>query len=261
MMKEMLQRMRRPLAVFAAALMLMSVPGIALAQTDDDPGPRDGTTTDRPLDDRGERDRDLDDVKERILRAIENRLEALERMSEAVEEDQHVTAAHAAHLQNDYREATRILEAAAEDVEEAETFAELREIVRAVFADTLVRALLIPKTHIVVGSDTLVDLTDRFGEFGDTLQMVIERLSDQGHDMGEAQAALDEMQGLIDDAADVAEPVADDVIGLDQGDWPDPAQATLVQGREDLHDARELLREARGKLRDVITAIREALSG
>lgn len=254
-------RLRRSLTVGLAAILIAAVPGVALAQTDEDPAPRDAGVTDRPLDDRPDRDRDLDEVKERILEAIEKRIEALERLSEGVAENEHVSPSHAAHLQNEYREATRILEGAADDVEDAESFEELREIVPAVFADTLVRALLVPKTHLVVGSDTLVDLADRFGDFGDTLQMVIDRLSDQGYDMDAAQAALDEMLRLIGNAADTAEPVADDVIGLDQSDWPDPAQDILEQGRDDLREARELLREARGQLRDVITAIREALSG
>ena len=181
-------------------------------------------------------------------------------MSEAVAENEYVTASHAAHLQNDYRAATRNLEEAADDVANAESFAELRAIVPAVFEHTLVFALLKPKTHLVVGSDTMVAISERMEVFAEMLQMVIDRLSDEGFETGAAQGSLDEMARLLESAKDIAGPVADNVIGLDPEDWPDPAKAALEQARADLKKARELLGAARGQAHETVNAIREALS-
>lgn len=250
---------RRLLAIGIAASILAAIPGTAFAQTDSVPGP-DRPATDERVDDRARRDRDLDAVKERILNAIERRLEALARMAETVEGNEHVSANHAAHLQNDYREATRILEAAAEDVEDAETFAELREIVPAAFEETLVNALLKPKTALVLGSHTAVAATERMGIFADRLQDIIDRLAERGFEMEEAQAALDEMTALLAEAETSAEPVAENVVGLDPGDWPEPAQSTLAGAHDDLQRARGHLRGAHQQAQETVQAIREALT-
>lgn len=258
-MREPAHGIRRPTAVVAACIVFAAMPSVALAQTDEEPPPSDRTTT-LALDDRAVRSHDLGSAKERTLQAIDKRLEALERLSEAVVGKEHVRANHAAHLQIDYREATRILEEAADAVEGAQSFAELREIVPGVFGNTLVFALLRPKTHLVVASTSNVAIYERVDGFAKKLQITIDRLAARGHEMGTAQASLDEMVRLLDAAGALAEPIADAVIDLNPDDWPDPAQAALEQGRADLEAAQELFREARVNAREVVTAIREALS-
>lgn len=258
MMNKKNRRMRYLAIAAVVAVMVAAVPGAALAQTDGDAPASDSSGRDRAVD-RPVRDRDLGTAKERILAAIEKRLEALERLSEGVAGNEHVPANHEAHLQNDYKEATKTLEGAAKDVEKAETLAELREAISGVFSETLVFALLAPKTHLVVRSHMTVAVTERVSGFTENLQGIIERLSEAGHDMTAAQAALNEANAFNADAAATAEPVADAVIDLDPEDWPDPAQEALRQGRSDLEAARELLRQAREKIHETIAAIRAAL--
>jgi hypothetical protein len=250
---------RRPLVVVLATMVLVAVPGTALAQTDEAPE-TDRPTTDERVTDRADRDRDLESVKARILDAIERRLDALERMSATVDGNEHVGANHAAHLENDYREATRILEEAAEDAEDADTFAELRQIVPTAFQATLVNALLKPKTALVLGSHNAVAVAERMGIFADRLQDIIDRLTEHGFDMTEAQSSLDDMTGLLAAAEAAAEPVAGDVIGLDPDDWPEPAQSMLRAARDDLQGAQEQLRGAHEQAHATVQAIREALS-
>jgi hypothetical protein len=153
--------MRRTTVLLAGIAVIAAMPGIATAQTDEPVPTPERSTTDRSVD--SLRDRDLDSVKERLLAQIERRIEALERMSAAVDANQHVTEGHAKDLQDDYKDAKKILEDAAKDVENAESFKELRAIVPKVFAETLVFALLRPKTHLVVGSDSIVARTVRLG--------------------------------------------------------------------------------------------------
>ena len=75
-----------------------------------------------------------------------------------------------------------------------------------VFAETLVFALLRPKTHLVVGSDSIVAITNRLGGLTDHLQEVITRLEEAGKDMAAAQAALNEMKAAISSAASTRKP-------------------------------------------------------
>ncbi len=242
----------------AAAVLLAASPGLAAAQTDGDQ-PSDVRPSDRAHD-RPLRDHSFEEVQERLLAAIEKRLEALDRMSGVVEDNQHVAANHAAHLQKDYKDAEKILEDAAEDVEEAETFSELREAIEGVFGETLVFALLRPKTHLVLASDTSGAIADRMTTFADRLREIIERLEEAGHDMSAAIAAVDAAEGHIEGAEALAGPVADSVIDLDHKDWPEPAQSQLQAGRADLVAARDLFRQARDDLRTAVGEIRAALS-
>ena len=181
-------------------------------------------------------------------------------MSAKVDANEHVSSNHAAALQKDYKDAGKILEDAAEDVEDAETFEELREIVPEVFLETLVFALLAPKTGLVLGSHTMVAATDRMEDFADKLEEIIGFLAARGYDMTAAQAALEDMSDSVSSAEALAAPVADSVIDLDQDDWEEPAKTTLEQGKNDLQGAREALREAHGHAQATVQAIREALS-
>ncbi len=256
-MKTIAHKIRRPVTIVITVLVLASVPGVALAQSDEHVPPRDRQATDQVTRDRPERDIDLDALKERILAAIEKRLEALDRLADTVDENEHLTKEHAKDLQDDYKDAKKTLEGAAKDVEKAETVAELREIVPGVFQETLVFALLGPKTHLVIASDTIVDAAERFAGFGEHLQAIIDRLRENGHDVTAAQAALDEMIALIEMAAETAGPVAGNVIDLDSTDWPDPAKAALEKGHADVESARASLRNAREKAHQVLDLIRE----
>ena len=46
-------------------------------------------------------------------------------------------------------------------------------------------------------------------------------------------------------------PVAENVIGLQAADWPDPASSVLAQGRSDLHDAGSALRNAKATAAEI----------
>ena len=155
-MKALARKIRRPLTIGIALLVFAAIPGLALAQTDDTAPPSDRAVTDRPLDDRPERDRDrdLEGTKARILEAIDKRLAALDRLSEVAKENEHLTKEHEKDLQDDYKDAEKILDDAAIDVEKAETLAELREVVPAAFENTLVFALQTPKTRLAWPRET-----------------------------------------------------------------------------------------------------------
>ena len=171
-----------------------------------------------------------------------------------------MTEEHAAALLGDIVSAREILRTGIPAVEAATTPEELRAIAPPIFESTLVFALLAPKTHEVAASDAVVAATPRFTEFGDKLQDALDRIANETDvDTTEAQAKLDEMLRLVDQAAATGGPVAGNVIDLQPEDWPDPAQTALREGRAALEDARGSLREARGLGQEVIEFIRRVV--
>lgn len=248
-------RIRRGLATGLAVVLLTgSVPATALAQTRDEPPP---PSSERVVDQPARRQA-FERIKARVIEAIERRLGALDRLANAVRSAGHLSPDHAAALQTDIAQARARLESGLREVRATENLEQLREVGPAIFKDTLVFALLGPKTHEVIASDTVVAVTDRLGSFASGLQEAIDRLADAGIDVTEARAALGELERLIDVAAETAGPVAGRVIGLSPADWPDPATATLARGRADLKSAHQTLRQARNQAHEVIRLIREA---
>ena len=218
-------------ALAVAALVVAAIPAVAVAQTDE-PGPRDERiATDERAD-------GLERAKDHVIKQIERRLEALERLTGKVETAKHITEEHAAALLGDIGAAQETLRAGIPAVETATTPEELRAVAPPIFENTLVLALLAPKTHEVVASDTIVAATSRFVELGGKLQDALDRIATETDvDTTEAQANLDEMLRLINQATATGGPVADQVVGLQPADWPDPAQAMLREGKAALDEA------------------------
>lgn len=249
----MIRKPRRPImvAVIAASVFALSVPAIALAQTDAEPPARDN-----PVQSDENRPDQLERAKAKVINKIERRLEVLDRLTAKIDGSRHVSAAHASSLLADIGAARELLRAGIPAVEAATTPAELREVGAPIFENTLVLALLAPKAHEVIASDTVVAATTRFDEVGGSLQEALDRLAGSGIDTSEAQANHDEMSRLADAALAAGGPVADAVIGFQPADWPEQAQPGLREGRAALDQARSSLREARALAREVVEFIR-----
>lgn len=253
--------MTRPLkrtlyGLLAVALLVTALPVAALAQTDMERPPRDNVELTE-----AERVDRLDAIKARVIAQIERRLVALDRLTGRVEKADHITESHAATLLADIGAADEVLRAGLDTVAAVGTFAELREVAPAIFRATLVFALLGPKTHGVIGSDTVTAIAERYNEFEARLQDSLDDLAAGGVDTSDAQADLDEIARLVTDAAATGGPVAETIIGLQPGDWPDPAQAALTDARSALESTRSQLREARDLGRTVIEFIRSHADG
>jgi hypothetical protein len=240
--------------LLAVAVLVAATPVAALAQEDrQPPGRDDPIVSDEARSDSFER------AKAHVTKQIERRLDALDRLTGKIEGARHLTESHAASLLRDIGAAREVLRAGLASVQAVTTPEELREVAPPIFEETLVFALLAPKSHEVIASDAVVAATQRFADFAAKLQEALDRLADETDiDTTEAQADLDEMVRLINAAAAAGEPVAENVIGLQPSDWPDPAQSMLREGRASLKAARGSLREARGLAREVLAFIRAA---
>lgn len=238
--------------LLAATVFVAAVPVVATAQTDRESPPRDGTVTSDEV-----RTGDFERAKAHVIKQIERRLEALDRLTGKIEAAEHLTADHAASLLRDVATAREVLRAGLAAVEATTTPEELREIAPPIFENTLVFALLAPKSHEVIASDAVTNATERFTDFGAKLQEALDRIgAETDVDTSEAQANLDEMLRLVNAAATAGGPVAAKVIGLQPADWPDPAQTDLREGKAALDEARRSLRESRALAKSVVEFIR-----
>ncbi|MDJ0925791.1 MAG: hypothetical protein QNJ77_14650 [Acidimicrobiia bacterium] len=250
-----MSRKRTLFALLAAMVLATAIPVTAGAQTESEvPRRDDPAISDAALHDNFER------ARAHIVDQIERRLGALDRLVAKVESAQHMTETHAAALQEDVAAAREVLRAGLAAVQAVTTLEELREIAPPIFETTLVFALLAPKTHEVAASDTVVAASDRFTEFGSELQEALDRIARETDvDTSEAQEKLDEMLRLVEQAVATGGPVAEDVVGLQPEDWPDPAQAALREGKAALDESREALREAHELAHQVVEFIRSAV--
>lgn len=247
---------RRVTGLVLAAALAIAAPAAALARTD---GSGATTDTDRAV--TGTRVADLDTVKERALEAIDRRLDRIDRLRGRVETSRFLQRDHEAHLVNELRASERGLTDLAGEIEEAGTLAELRELVPSIATDYRIYLVVTPKVWEVIASDAGVAAGERADEVAGRIQAAIERAAAAGHDVSEAQGHLDDMVAAAASGLALAEPVAGTVLPLEPADWPDPARATLEQGRADLGAAREWFRQARESAHDAIAALRASVGG
>jgi hypothetical protein len=247
-------RTKRLLFIVAAITLLATAfPIAASAQSEEPPPTRDRAAVD--AEGSGER---LRFAKQRVIRQIERRLAALDRLDATVESARHLSANHAAALLDAYAGAEAILTAGIDAVNAVETIADLRKIAPPIFEDTLVFALAKPKTVIVIASDTIATADDRYADAATRLQDALDRLAEEGIDVSEAQADLDEALSLTASAAAAAAPVAEAVIGLQPGD---EIEGPLKAAKETLAGTRRQLGEAKSLTRGIIRFIRSNSSG
>jgi hypothetical protein len=125
--------------------------------------------------------------------------------------------------------------------------------------DYKVFQVLAPKTNQVIASDTLVVVAGKLDRFAGKLGEVIERFGEAGFDVTEARRLLEEMSDLIANGHALADPVAENVIGLGPADWPNPAQGILAEGRAHLFEAKGNLRDAHGTGMEIVKFLRNLL--
>lgn len=201
--------------------------------------------------------RNVDEAKKRADASIEKRFAALDRMREAVQSSEHIATDHAAALLADYDEAEAGLRALNDEIQSAETAAELEILIPKIAEDYRVFLVIAPKTWEVIGSDTIVAAGVRIEEVGAELEAAIERATEAGHDVTEVAALLATASAAGADAVALGDPVAEIVIDLAALDWSDPAEALLRQGRSDLQAARDGVRRAADDLRAAIDLLKD----
>ncbi len=256
--------MHRRITILALVMALVAVPTAALALEGDDAvtTETDRATTDvAPRDAETDRHRDgLDRLKKHALAAIDRQLAVLDGLLNAIEKSRHITPGHAGQLRGDIHNAQAGLKNLARKIEGATTFEELRPLIEQI-GSFQVGHVVAPKTHQVIVSDTMVAGAEKLAGFAEKLAEVIARFEEAGFDVDEAWRLLEMMEENIAAGERLADPVAENVIGLQPEDWPDPAQGILAQGRADLREAGKSLREAHGNGKVIVQFLRNLHDG
>ncbi len=225
-------------------LALSAVPAIAIAQ--------ETRTTETTVVDRH---RPLAELKERAQNLIDHQQAVLDRLTTAIDRSRFITEGHAGRLHGDISGLDARLDQISREVEDATTLDEVWALIREVHG-LHIGEVTAPKTHQVIASDTLVAIGGKLDRFAERLDDLLTRAEEAGYDVGAGWDLLEEMQRLIVAGVDLADPVAESVIGLGGDDWPDPAQDLLAAGRRDLRAAGADLRQAYGKGRDIVEILR-----
>ena len=239
-------RMRtvRTLAMVGALSLVAALPATANAQETDETA---------------EARHSIEDAKERAAGAIERRLATLDRLTEKITSSPHVTDEHEAALLSDYRVASNGLEQLGEDIAEAQTPEELRDLVPLIATDYRVYLVIVPKSAEVAASDHVMTAVERSTEVATAIDQAADRAEAAGFDVTQVRRWLTSAKDEIAEANRTGVPVADMVIGLDAGDWEEPAKSTLEDGKRRLENARVDLRQAHGSLQQARQALEDAI--
>ncbi len=202
------------------------------------------------------RHRPLPELKERAQNLIDHEQAQLRRLRVAIEHIRFITDGHAGRLLGDIAGTQATLEHLSGEVEDATTPDEVWALICEVHA-VHVGEVIAPKTHQVIASDTLVAIGAKLERFAERLEELLTRAEEAGHEVGAGWDILEEMRRLIGAGVDLADPVAESVIGLEGSDWPDPAQDLLAAGRHDLRAAGADLRQAFATGREIVQLLRE----
>jgi hypothetical protein len=233
------------------AVLVLAAPVAALAQVEEE-RPTTVAEDERPV-------VDIDGIKDRAAREIDRRLKTIDRLEFEIGMNDYVTDDHASQLLSELASSSAGLTALGEEIAAATTIDELRVLVPKIAEDYRIYLVVAPKVAETLASDTLVGVSSRFDEVGARIQDAIDRATEAGYDVSDAQSELDEMRRLVAEGVGLADPVAETVLPLQPSDWPDPAEDVLRQGREDLTDARQSLRQARDAAHDAIRSLKEAI--
>jgi hypothetical protein len=238
-------RIRLAAAALGAGLVL-AVPAAALAAPGDRTRPPVAEST-RPA--------DADTLRARCLEAIDKRLTALGTASQRLAAAEHVTDEHEVTLAGIIAETSASLDALAGEIG-ADTEAEaLKAHCRSIFEDHRVFALVLPRTRLVVASDTAGAAADRLDQAADRIEQAIAEAGAAGKDVTQAKADLEAMRAEIDSARTTAAGVPDGILALTPADW-NANHEVLTPAREALHSARADLKAARDLARGIVAALK-----
>ena len=250
---------KRMTTTAVAALMLATVPGVAMAQE---------TTTTEPITQTQDRDTTalergadwIERIRARALEAIEKRLTTIDELEVAIARSETIHPGHAGQLQGELRGSAAGLESLAGKIRAADDFDTLRALVPKIFEDYRIYAIVAPKVHLVLASDAAGAVADRLTAAGSSLGDVLDRLEAHGLDMAEARVLLAEMQRLTLSGGDWAASVPPMVLGLTPADYPG-SNETLREAQAVAKSAGTDLRSAGNNAHEIVRLILEALAG
>lgn len=242
--------MKRMAIVWGVLALVLAVPVAAGAQSEPTVDQGDSRLAEAPA--------DFDEAQERVLEAVDKRVEALDRALIEVAESEYLTADHAATLTADYEFHRAGLLELRPEIEAATTGEELRVLAEQVWKEHWVFALQIPKGRLTHGADVILHATSQASDVADQFDEALDELAASGVDIEQGERLLNELRDHISSAAGRAAPVPDLVLAIDVTEMPD-AGSTLQQSRDDILIARDRMHDARDAAHELADFIRSSM--
>ena len=238
------------------AFSAVASPVLAQEQTEDTRTPAE------QLDDAWEeaRQKVLDGVKKHADAAVAHRIRSINEMRGWLNENEHVTDAHAASLRADLNTTESGLTALNAEIQASTTVEEALQLTEKIASDYRVYVVMVPKAAGVVIGDTVEAIAGELDKSVDGVQEVVDALATLGFDVDKIQDALDDSRAHADKAAALGSGVSSSVIGLDAADWPQPAESVIRQGKADLDASGREIRDSVHDLKLAIRLIQETVA-
>lgn len=191
----------------------------------------------------------------KCLGAIDKRLTALDSASDKLTEAKHVTDEHESELAAILSDTSAGLTSLADQIGSDTDPGAMKAHCTSVFADHRVFALILPRTRLVVASDTVAAAAAKLTDAAGRLEQAIAKAEANGADVTQAKADLEAMRSEITSAEAAAAGVPGQVMDLTPADWNAdhevlaPARQAMKSARTDLGEARELGRRILAGLR------------
>lgn len=199
----------------------------------------------------------IEQLRERVLDALDRRLVRIDRLQTAIKESETIEPQHAAHLTGDLSASQGQLTSLVAKTNSAETLEELGGIVDEMVYDHRIFALRTPQTWLVLASDFGVSIADRLESAADTLSEAVERAKEAGYDVSEVESLIADARAATGEGLALVEPVAETVLPLEPPEVPDPARSVMEQARDDMLDGRDAYRSAHETLREAAELLSE----
>lgn len=203
----------------------------------------------------------IEQLRERVLEALDRRLVRIDRLQEAIKESETVEPQNAAHLTADLSASQGQLTSLVAKANSAESFEDLAEIVDEMVYDHRIFALRTPQTWLVLASDFGVSVADRLESAADSLTEAVERAKEAGYEVGEVESLIDEARASTGEGLGLVEPVAETVLPLEPPEVPDPARAIMEEARDDMFAGRDAYHSAHDTLRRAAELLGEIVGG
>jgi hypothetical protein len=202
---------------------------------------------------------DVATVKTRVTAAIDRRLTTLDSLTSRTSQAGGVTDADRQTLLSQLSAEKNGLTGLKAHVASDTDCPTLRADAKSVVETYRVYLVMAPKVHLVIVADSITKITnsDKVADAEAKLQAGIDKKKNEGKDMTQAQADLNDMKAKIASARAAVASVSSSVINLQPTDYPG-SRPTIVAGRDSVRAGRADLRSARADARAVIAILRSS---
>ncbi|MCU0652764.1 MAG: hypothetical protein MUD10_00705 [Candidatus Pacebacteria bacterium] len=218
-------------------------------------GPRE-----RLINERGAKGSDLESIKDRGNREIENRLQELARISERVDSMKRVSADTKKSINSEIDTNIKGLKELMDRIATSTDAGTALKNEQLITKDFRIYNLVVPRGYIIASADRIQSLSEKISGLSEKLAAKVAELNAAGKNTAALESQLANIKTKVDAAIAAADAIQKSVSGLapDQGNRTTAAanREAMVKAREDARRATGSLKEARAIANNIAQQIR-----